>query len=326
MNIPVILGLIAFSLILLIGYNIYLQYQEKLAIDNKIAITQQNAIIKEVTELLSNTGNIPLNKPLLIIMLQRIINALAIILNRSPTDEAVREHLDHTTEQLKLIHVNYKSPSEDTFYLPPSEKEMLDMLQKSKKISAIIQSEHTKGKIETETFLAENRRIEIIQLKIHLQNGISKIMKAKALRQTDSASYMITKLLKKLSSVSNPDKYLLTKKSQLFQIQNEIKMISYENRIQQRQQQEVPELQEQQQEIHELQEQQQEVPEQQEQQHEVPEQQEQQHEVHEQQEQQHEVHELQEQQQETPQLEKAINDEPDKEDIFQNKRSSDFST
>ncbi len=237
MTIPLILGIIAFLLLILIGYNVIQQYKEKLEAENRIAISQQNAIVNEVDDLLRNTGNIPLNKKLLILMQQRMINALVIMSDRDPGNTSFREQLDHTNEQLTATQENYKSPREDTFDVPHTDRAMLAMLKKTKKIRTIINSEHAKGNIETETFVAENHRMEIIQLKIHLKNAFSKIIKAKALKQFDNASYMITKLLKTLASVSNPDKYLVTKKSQLLQMQNEIKRILYEKRIKERKRQ-----------------------------------------------------------------------------------------
>ncbi len=224
MTTPLIIGLVALLLFILIGYNVVQQYKDKLAAERRVIAAKQKAIVSEVDELLANTANINFSKTLLIILQQRVKNALTMMLNNSPKDTSIAEHLKDTSAQLKATSENYQSPPEDVFNVPNSDKETLEMLQAIKKIRAIIGSEHNKGKIKTDLFVAENYRMEIIQLKIHLHHGITKIIEANALQQVKIASDMIVKLLKSLAPVKKPDKYLTAKKNQLLQMQNDIKM------------------------------------------------------------------------------------------------------
>ncbi|MCK5819798.1 MAG: DNA repair ATPase [Psychromonas sp.] len=224
MTTPLIISLIALLLIVLIGYNVIQQYKDKLAANLRIATAKQKAIVNEVDELLVNTANIPFSKTLLIIMQQRIRNALLLMLKNSPEDQTIIEHLKNTNVQLSAIRANYQCPSEDVFNALNTDKATIDMLQAAKKICAIIGSEHSKGKIKTDIYVAENYRMEMIQLKIHLQNGLLKIIQANAQKQDMIASNIITKLLKSLVSIRDPDEYLVGKKNQLLKMQNDIKM------------------------------------------------------------------------------------------------------
>ena len=226
MAIPVIILLVALLLFVLIGYNIIQQYKEKLAIEKRIAIAKQRAIVSEVDELLLNATHIPFSKALLLIMQQRIRNALIVMINSSPNNNAMREHLKSTDAQIKQIRESYVSPTADAFKLPGSDSESLAMLQITKKLRAVIRSEHTKGKISTDVFVAENHRIEIIQLKIHLQNGLKRIVEAKISNQFNTAFKMIEKFLKVLSTVTDQDAFLDLKKKELIQLREEIKNIT----------------------------------------------------------------------------------------------------
>ena len=226
---PVIISLVALLLFVAIGYNIIQQYKDKLAIERRISIAKQRAIISEVDELLLNPLQIPFSKPLILIMHQRIRNSLVVIINNSPSNVAMRDHLKRTDTQIQQIRESYATPRAETFKCPDLETESRAMLQITKKLSAVIRSEHAKGKISTDAFVAENYRFEIIQLKIHLQNGVKKITEMKQVMQFNSASNMINKFLKVLSTIKDEDSFLALKKNELITLQKDIKMLTLQS-------------------------------------------------------------------------------------------------
>ena len=229
MTAPLIIGLVALLLFVSIGYNIIQQYKEKLATERRITIAKQRAIVIEVDELLLNATHIPFSKVLLLIMQQRIRNALVVMINNSPNSTAMREHLKSTDMQIKQIRETYKSQSAEAFKAPNSDSETLAMLQTTKKLRSVIRSEHTKGKISTDTFVSENHSIEIMQLKIHLQSGFKKVNQAITAKQFNIASKIISKFLDALASVTEQDAYLQSKQNELLQIQNKIKLTTTQN-------------------------------------------------------------------------------------------------
>lgn len=220
---PLILSLIGLLLFILIGYNIIQQYKQKIEAERRIAISKQRAVISEVDELLLNATRMPFSKSLLLILQHRIRNALLIMLKSSPTSTQIREHLKNTDAQIQQVRNNYTPPDESIFRAPENDKEALALLQVTKKIRAVLRSEHAKGKISTEIFVAEDHRLEIMQLKINLENSIKRILDAQNSKQFGSANQMINKLIKILTNITDKDSYLDRKQEQLMAIKTEIK-------------------------------------------------------------------------------------------------------
>ena len=223
MLLPLIISLIGLLLFVLIGYNIIQQYKQKIEAERRIAIAKQRAVIVEVEELLLNATRMPFSKSLLLILQHRIRNALLTMLQSSPDSSPIRDHFTNTEAQIQQIKANYTPPDESVFRTPESDREALALLQVTKKIRAVLRSEHAKGKINTEVFVAEDHRLEIMQLKINLENSMKRIMDAKLNKQFGSANQMINKLLKVLSSITDKDSYLDQKQRQLIESQAEIK-------------------------------------------------------------------------------------------------------
>lgn len=219
----VIFSLIALLLFVVIGYNIIQQYKQRVEAEKRISMSKQRAIISEVDELLLNAIKIPFSKSLLLILQNRIRNALLTMLNISPHIAAIREHLSSTNSQIKQVKENYTPLEESSFRSPENNKEALVLLQVTKKIRAILRSEHAKGKVSTEVFVAEAQHIEMIQLKINVENSIKRINESKAAEQFGSANQMINKLLTIFASIPNKDSYLQSKELLLKEYQQEIK-------------------------------------------------------------------------------------------------------
>ena len=126
----------------------------------------------------------PFSKSLLLILQNRIRNALTIMIKsvgNSNTNTNMRDHLKNTDIQIEQVKNNYTPPDESVFRTPKNDKEALGLLQVTKKIRAVLRSEHTKGKITMDTFVAEDKRIEMMQLKINLENSLKRILDAPAM-------------------------------------------------------------------------------------------------------------------------------------------------
>jgi len=220
---PLIFSLVGLLLFVLIGYNIIQQYKQKIESEKRISIAKQRAVIVEVDELLLSATRMPFSKSLLLVLQNRIRNALKIMTSISPATPAIKEHLSNTDAQIQQIKTNYTPPDESVFRTPESDKEALALLQVTKKIRAVLRSEHAKGKINTEIFVAEDHRLEMMQLKINLENSIKRVAEAKMNEQYGSANQMINKLLKVLASITDKDNYLVVKEQQLKEYKEEIK-------------------------------------------------------------------------------------------------------
>lgn len=219
---PLIISLVALLLIVMIGYNIIQQYKQKVETERRITVAKQHAVISEVDELLLFATKIPFTKVLLLILKNRIRNALFIMVNMSPRTASYKEHFADTEAQIKQIKDNYVAPSENSFQFPTNDKEAVMLVKATKKIRAVLRSEHAKGKINTNIFVSENRHLEIIQLKINLETSIKRIIQAKSMKEYSTAKQMIDKLLKILDSIPDKDNELLQKHQLLVNHKNEV--------------------------------------------------------------------------------------------------------
>lgn len=220
---PIILSLSALLLFVLIAYNIIQQYKQKLDSERRIAISKQRAIISEVDELLLNATRIPFSKSLLLILQNRIRNALISVLQSAPNNSAAREHLKNTEAQIAQVGKHYTAPDDSMFRSPENDKETLVLLQVTKKLRAVLRSEHAKGKINTPVFASEDRRLEIMQLKINIENSLKRILQSKLLKQFGSANQMINKLVEIIDNIPDKDSHLERKQEQLLSIKADIK-------------------------------------------------------------------------------------------------------
>jgi len=219
---PLIISLVGLLLIVMIGYNIIQQYKQKAETERRISVSKQHATITEVDELLLFSTKIPFSKALLLILKNRIRNALYIMINISPTTASYKEHFADTEAQIKQIKENYVAPSPDSLQVPGNDKDALALVQATKKIRAVLRSEHAKQKINTDLFVSENQQLEVMQLKINIEISIKRINEAKKQKQYNTARQMTDKILKILNNIPNKDNDLQNKKSLLENIKTEI--------------------------------------------------------------------------------------------------------
>ncbi|WP_094751946.1 DNA repair ATPase [Psychromonas sp. CD1] len=227
----IIFILVGLLLFVLIGYNIIQQYRQKIDTERRLATSKQRAIIAEVDELLLQATNMPFSQSLLLILQHRIKNALIFMLKTSSersVSVAIQNHLSNTNLQIKELQKSYTPPDESIFKTPQSDREALVLLQIAKKIRAVLRSEHAKGKVSTQNFVVEDRRLEMMQLKINIENSLKKIYDSKNSHQYGSANQMINKLIIILSSMADKDSYLSSKETQLIKLRSEIKKALHE--------------------------------------------------------------------------------------------------
>lgn len=226
---PLIISLVGLLLIVLIGYNVIQQYKQKAEVEKRISITKQHTIISEVDELLQLATKIPFSKMLVLILKNRIRNALLTMINISPSVNSYREHFSDTEAQIKQIRDNYVAPNPNEFQLPSNDKESVFLVQATKKLRAVLRSEHTRGKVNTNIFVAENRQLELIQLKINLKNSLKRVSDAKLNKQYDTAKQMIEKILRILENIPDKDNDLLQKQQFLVDEQQQVLAYLKEN-------------------------------------------------------------------------------------------------
>lgn len=202
-------------LFLVIAYNIMQQYKQKQETDRRILMTKQKLIIDESDELLLNASRLPYTKVLVLLLQNRILDALRAISQANPALNSVRQRIQDVTAQINYVQEHYQANEESPFRAPDSDRQALQMLQLVKKIRAVMRVEQNKGKIDPQAFVAEDRRLELLLLKINIANLIQRALDARVQRQFGSAKQMLTKGITTLAAIHDKDAWLITREEEM---------------------------------------------------------------------------------------------------------------
>ncbi|MCW8336650.1 DNA repair protein [Vibrio sp. SCSIO 43135] len=193
MNIGLIIALVAILLVLVLGYNIMLQYKVKVETVRKQESARHVAIIDATEELIGNAHHMPYSKDLLVCLNGRILDALESMYELDPKNKQLAQRIENMKQQITQLKDNYQGGESTTFKVPSSDKQAIVMLKLVKRLRDTIRSEHNKGRFETQAFVAENARLETIQVRINIENVIKRANDAIVRGQPGTAVQLLRK-------------------------------------------------------------------------------------------------------------------------------------
>lgn len=208
-------------LFLVIGYNVLLQYRQKQEADKRANIAKHKAIISETEDLLLNSVRLPYSKELVSLLHRRTLYALHSIKEIDPSVSGLDNRIRACEAQITQLEQRDYS-MEGNFRPPDTDKEAIQMLQVIKKLRSVVRSEQAKGKVDTQAFIVEDRRLELMQLKVNIENAIKRAMEAQALRQWGTARQLLNKGIQVVSNITDPDAYLEQKLGEMRQMNQEM--------------------------------------------------------------------------------------------------------
>ncbi len=214
MVLTLVLLAIGALLFLTIAYNIFQQHKQKQEIDRRAIVARQKIIIEEAEDILLNVNRLPFSKTLILLLQRRILDALRALQQASPNISAIAQRIQDVENQLKYVRENYKG-DENPFRSPDSDRQAIQMLQTAKKLRAIARLEHNKGKIDPQSFAAEDRRLELMMLKVNIANLLQKAMDARIQNQIGTAKQLLTKGINALSVIRDKDTYLIASEEEM---------------------------------------------------------------------------------------------------------------
>lgn len=209
MILTLILLSIGALLFLVIAYNVVQQYKQKAESDKRQAIARHKAVADETEEVLLNVNLVPFSKNMVLLLQHRILDAYRAIALVMPNAQ-VKQRIADVQLQIKNVQENYSSQDEGHFKTPESDRQAIQMLQLAKKMRAVLRVEHNKGKIDPQGFAQEDRRLELMQLKINIANLLKRAMDAQIQGQYGTCRQLYTKGLGALANVTDKDPYLRT--------------------------------------------------------------------------------------------------------------------
>ncbi|SJL82855.1 hypothetical protein VPAL9027_00796 [Vibrio palustris] len=220
MNIGLIIGLVAILLVLVLGYNIMLQYKVRLESTKKQEASKYIAIIDATEDLIGNAHHLPFSKELLVCLNVRILDALEAMHELDPKDKNTQQRVENMRSQIENLKTNHPGGESTPFKVPSSDKQALVMLKLTKRLRDTVRSEHNKGRLDTQTFVAENARLESIQVRINIENVIKRANDSVVRGQPGTAMQLLRKGLDVLSSKN--DSYSTQAREKLQQMFNEL--------------------------------------------------------------------------------------------------------
>ena len=220
MSIPLVIGLISLLLILIVGYNIIIQYRQRIESAKQQELAKQIAIIDATEELISNASHLPYSKELLVCLNRRILYALETLAEVDTKDRSLKQRIHHVSEQLTHLEMHFDQTTVIPFQVPNSDRQAIGMLQLVKRLKNVLKGEHSKGRIATQAYVSENTRLDSMQLRINIENVVKRANDARLKRQFGTAKQLLKKGIDVLSSRN--DAYATKAQQKLQYMLNEI--------------------------------------------------------------------------------------------------------
>ena len=200
MNIGLIIALVAILLVLVLGYNIILQYNAKVATARKQESARYIAIIDATEDLIGHAHHMPFSKELLLCLNNRILEAVLNMYELDPKNKQLEQRVQHVKQQIENLKANFQGGESAAFKVPSSDKQAIVMLKLVKRLRDTVRNEHNKGRFNTEAYVAENARLESIQVRINIENVVKRSTDAIVRGQPGTAIQLLRKGLDVLAT------------------------------------------------------------------------------------------------------------------------------
>lgn len=191
------------------------QHKNKIESDRRAELSKQKSIIDNTEAALLGSETIPVSQRLIFILQRRILAAMKAAKQLGDNTSGANERIKTAEDSLKSIDVNKPPPSEDTFQLPQSDKQVIQFIRGIKTMRALLRAEFKKGKIESRVFLAEDKLLERLQLRANVDTLIRRGEIALKNNQLGSARQCLEKAIAALSAQPNPDEFIVARQAQL---------------------------------------------------------------------------------------------------------------
>ncbi|WP_189377460.1 hypothetical protein [Thalassotalea profundi] len=212
----IIISLVVALIVIVVGVNAIQQHKAKIEQEKRAKAAKQKAIIDETEELLVNMAHIPPNPKLTEILHQRSLNAAKAMLAIIPETKAFKTRVQEMQARLSATKdLNANTQTAETFILPDNEQQLVFILQTIKKLRAILRSEQSKGALDAQNFMAEDLKLDAMQLKINIESLHKRGKQAFQKEMLGSARQYFEKALQTLKDHPKQSEYTTAKTAEL---------------------------------------------------------------------------------------------------------------
>ncbi|WP_440053393.1 hypothetical protein ACSLBF_10690 [Pseudoalteromonas sp. T1lg65] len=213
MFVAIIIMLIVALIVIAVWVSAVQQHKEKQEAERRKELAKQKKIIEDAEDVILNSSNIPMSEIMIRIIQRRVHDALAVMVELSPTSRELKNRLHESQERMN--NPIERSPESETLVLPDNDKQLISLVQGIKKLRQLVRSEHSKGKVDTQIFVAEDKKLERLQLRINVESQIKRGVSARTANMVGSARQYFEKAYATICSVTYSDEYTQQKKAEL---------------------------------------------------------------------------------------------------------------
>ena len=218
----IVIALVVALVVLAIIINAVQQHKEKVEAEKRNEVAKYKAIIEDTEALLMSIGNIPVSNQLVLVLHQRVLDAVKNMSELMPDSTELKNRVRDAQSRVQSMDPNEKVQSEESFQLPDDERATIALLQSIKKLRTALRAEHSKGKVDTHLFMSEEKRLERLQLRINVESLMKRGQSARQGKMLGSARQYFEKALATITGQSSRDEYSTQRKAELEQILTEI--------------------------------------------------------------------------------------------------------
>lgn len=218
----IVIILIVTLIVLAIMVNAIQQHKEKVEAERRTEIAKQKSIIDETENVMmaATQSQIAVSPQLSAVLLKRIKNALKIHHDLNSSSADIKQRLKDISERISSIDPN--TQVDENINLPDNDKQIIICIQSLKKLRALLRSEHSKGKVDTQSFINEDKRLDRMQLRVNVDTLSKRADSAIKSQMMGSARQYLEKAITALSNFPTQDEYTTSRKAQLETLLNQI--------------------------------------------------------------------------------------------------------
>lgn len=218
----IVIALVIALVVLAIIINAVQQHKEKIESDKRNELAKYKHTVEETESLLMNIGNFPVSAQLILILHQRLLNAIKSMSELVPDSTELRQRLRDTQERVKNVSTQQPQVNEESFNLPDDERATITLIQGIKKLRTALRSEHTKGRVDSQLFMTEDKRLEALQLRINVESLMKRGNMARQSHMLGSARQYYEKALATIDAQALRSEYANQRKVEITNLLSEI--------------------------------------------------------------------------------------------------------
>ncbi|HSG50720.1 MAG TPA: hypothetical protein VLA40_01335, partial [Rheinheimera sp.] len=204
MLLTLIITLVVALIVIAIIVNAIQQHKERLASLKRAEFSKFRTMLEDTEELIVNSANVPLSPAISQMLLKRIAFTLKAMVELEPGARDIKQRLQETEKRLTDAPGDNISFT-DSVTLPDNDQALISMIKGIKKLRTVLRAEHARGNVDTQMVIQEDRRLEVLQLRINVESQIKRGNQARSNNMLGSARQYFEKALTALTNTPHQD-------------------------------------------------------------------------------------------------------------------------